>query len=148
MRRGAALGGKAWLTVAGAVMVLAGLSLRWYSTSVADVAVAGGTFSGWQALDVLDLYLLVVCITAVAVMANPFGRGGIPPQARTAVTLAATVGLTATIYRSLSAPGDLVPGFVTDSSVGVGPFVTAAGLVLVLAGTRFSASGPSAGAAA
>lgn len=139
MRRGADLGGKAWLTIAGAVVVLTGLSLRWYSTSVADVAVADGTFSGWQALDVLDLYLLAVSIAAAGVMANPFGRGGIPPQARAAVTLAATVGLTATIYRSLSAPVDLVPGFVTDPSVGAGPFVTAAGLVLLLAGTRFSA---------
>lgn len=146
MRRGAALDGKAWLTIAGAVVVLAGLSLRWYSTSVADVAVADGTFSGWEALGVLDLYLLVVVAAAVVVMANPFGRGGIPPQARAVVTLAAAVGLTATIYRALSAPGGLVPGFVVEPSVGPGPFVVAAGLVLLLAGTRFSAPARSASA--
>jgi hypothetical protein len=140
MRRGEPLGGKAWLTVAGALVVLVGLSLRWYTASVADIQVADGTFTGWQALDVLDVYLVAVAIAAVLVMANPFGRGGIPPAARTAVTLAAAAGLTATIYRALSAPGGIVPGFVVESSVGPGPLVAAGGLVLLLAGTRFPAS--------
>lgn len=132
-----ALDRKAILTLVGGVVILAGLTLHWYTASVAGVRVPGAR-SGWQALGVLDVYLTALVLAAATVMVALAGRTGVPAQARTVLTVAATVGLTAVIYRMLSPPGGLVPGFVTESSVGVGPLVTAAGLVVLLAGTRFS----------
>jgi hypothetical protein len=139
MRRTAlpALDRNAVLTLVGGVVILAGLTLHWYTASVGGVRVPGAR-SGWAALGVLDVYLTVLVLAAVAVMAGLAGRTGVPPQARTVLTLAATIGLTAVIYRVLSPPGGIVPGFVTESSVRAGPFVSALGLVVLLAGTRFS----------
>lgn len=144
MRRTAlpALDRQAVLTLVGGVVILLGLSLHWYTASVAGVRVPGA-HSGWAALGVLDVYLTVLVLAAVAVMVGLAGRTGVPPLARTVLTAGGTIGLTAVIYRVLSPPGGIVPGFVTESSVRVGPFVTAVGLVVLVAGTRFSP--PSAG---
>ncbi len=127
---------RARLLISGAAVILVGLSLRWYSASLTDIAIPGGR-SGWGALGNLDVYLTLIAFSSLGLALAAVRKAGAPPSGWTALTVAATLGLTLVIYRMLSPPGGALPGFVVDESVGLGPLVTAAGLVFVLAGTRW-----------
>lgn len=129
---------RSWRLLGGAAVVLTGLSLRWYESSLAGRDVPGGR-NGWSALDVLAPYLALVVVGAVALAVT----GETVATARTALAAATVVGLAAVSYRVVSPPGGGLPGFVTEESVRWGPFVTGFGLVLVLGACLFAPAGDS-----
>lgn len=124
------------LLIVGAVVILVGLSLRWYTASVADISAPDGTKSGWGALGLLDVYLTLLAVASVLSAPVTARRPAVSGTMRLALTGAATLALACVVYRIVSPPDDLVSGFVTDASVSVGPFVTLVGVVLVLAVAR------------
>jgi hypothetical protein len=128
---------KAALLLSGAAIIVLGLSLRWYTASLADIQVPGGR-TGWSALDLLDVYLTVVAAAGVALVTMRRRLDEVPFSARGLLTGAAALGLVVVAYRVASPSDDALPGFVTDPSLSIGPFVTTAGLVLLVAGARCS----------
>ncbi|MCW3040364.1 MAG: hypothetical protein JWM31_2269 [Solirubrobacterales bacterium] len=132
---------RARLLLLAAAAILGGLSLHWYTASVADIEVPGAR-TGWEALGVLDVYLLLLALACIAFA--PL-RSRAPRQLdalRLGLTAAGTLGVAAVVYRIVSPPGGALPGFVAVSSVSVGPFVTLAGVVLVVALARPSEDMP------
>lgn len=130
------------LLLAGAAIILLGLTLRWYTASVADIGVPDGTRSGWSALGRLDVYLVLLVAACVAAAPLSARRPAVTGTMRLGITIGATLGLALVIYRIVSPPDSLVSGFVTDASPSIGPFVTLVGVVLVLAVARPSDAMP------
>lgn len=118
--------------------MLAGLSLRWYESSLAGQRIPGGR-NGWSALDVLAPVLTLIVVGAVALALTGVTLAG----ARTVLGSATALALAAVAYRVVSPAGGGRPGFVTEESVRWGPFVTGVGLVLVLGACLFAPSADS-----
>ncbi|XAY04048.1 hypothetical protein DSM112329_00874 [Paraconexibacter sp. AEG42_29] len=121
----------------GPVVLLVGLTLRWYSPEVASISTPD-TFTGWSGSDLLDLYLTFIALGAWGLLyadARKVVVVWLPP----ALDAAAALGVVLVIYRILSPPDDLLPGFLTDVSLSAGPFVALAGLLLVFWALRPSA---------
>ncbi len=121
--------------IGGAVVVLVGLSLRWYTGSLAGIDLEG-VRSGWDWLGLLDLWLALVVLAALALAVAQRFAVAVPTGARLGVLAAAAWGLFCVAYRVFSPPGDGRPGFVLEVDPSVGPFVTALGLIVLLAASR------------
>lgn len=120
------------------IVLLVSLSLRWYAPTIAGIRTSD-TYSGWEALDVIDVYLVFVGVGAWLLLVAD-ARGLRPPRELTrAADVAAGLALVAVLYRIVSPPDDLASGFITQADPSAGPFVCLAGVLLLLWGLRPSA---------
>ena len=126
MRRDARTPAPGWL-VAGAVVLLGSLWLRWFTAELSDIVVPGKR-TAWDWFGLLDLYLVAVALLAVATAALA-ARGA--PALREAAVLEVVLcglGFLVVAYRVVSPPDDARPGFVTEVSVSAGPWLALASL--------------------
>lgn len=119
---------------AGAALVLVGLSLRWYTASLADEELAKPR-SGWQWLGLLDVELALVAAVGFVLGALVLVGRRLPDAAVWVLQGGVALGILCVAYRLVSPP-DGRPGFVLEVSLGVGPFVVLAGLAALLASSR------------
>lgn len=127
--------------LAGLALILS-LFLTWYSMKVGGGAgLLGGvsfdqSFSGWESLDVGDLFLFAVGIIALAAVAMDYmGKDvEIPIERHLLFKVLGGVALAWVIWRILDKPdtGPNVPGVDFGIDLGIGIFVALIGSVLLL----------------
>lgn len=125
------------LLTAGALLVLGGLSVRWYSGERGGES-SGSLTSGWEWLDRLDVLLAVVALASLVAGAAVIIKLGLSRIVPRVLLGAALLCLFLVAYRIVSPPGDAVTGVVLEISLGPGPFVTVVGLLAIALGTRLA----------
>lgn len=162
--RGTSLGWGAPIAAASALLLFLFTFLDWYGATVEGEVPGGsmlsgdlGSFNAWQSFDVIDFYLFLVCVLAVAFAAvkasgmSPRARA-IPPDLLVAITGGVAVLLI--VYRMLDPAPDSDSSFgpvTIDVTLEVGIFLALLAAIGITAGgylaTRERAGTPLAGAA-
>lgn len=129
------------LLAVGLFVVIVALFLPWYSGSVSNVEVPEDLSSGWEWLELLDVFLAVVCAGAFALVLAPSGgpQGGRRWLGRVVFGLAA-LALILVTYRIVSPPDDALTGRSLEVERDFGAYVCLLGVAAIVAGALAAAA--------
>jgi hypothetical protein len=121
-----------WIVGAAGVVLLVSLFLDWYGVEVSGRSAPGG-LDAWEAFDVIDVVLLIVALSALALaIVTAFQRTpAIPVAMASIVTILSFAAVILVAYRAIDEPGVRTP---VDLSLSGGIWLALGASLAMLAG--------------